>query len=100
MLAKLRTLQNILFHLATAWNHSFRFGGFLRHEVEAVKNREPNFYETLSAVLLGRAPSRVCSWKYNYTNCRVVMSRVMRPKHMLIMSLLWLGRLGEVQLFS
>ena len=64
MLAKLRTVENIIFHLASAWNHSFRFGGFLRHSVETVKKREPNFYKTLSTVLLGRAPSRVSSWKY------------------------------------
>ncbi len=37
MFAKLRTLRNIIFHLATAWSDSFRFGGFLRHSVESEK---------------------------------------------------------------
>lgn len=46
-----QTIENIIFHLASAWNHSFRFGGFLRHSVETVKKREPNFYKTLSTVL-------------------------------------------------
>ena len=46
-----QTLRNIIFHLATAWNHSFRFGGFLRHSVKRKTGGEPNFYKTLSSLL-------------------------------------------------
>ena len=55
MLTILRTLGNIIFHLATAWKHSLAFGGFFKHSVGFVNRSEPDFYKTLSIVLLGHA---------------------------------------------